>query len=279
MSIDFPVLFTKMNGAGNDFIIIDHRQPFLSKTQKIRLAKALCRRGFSVGADGLMFIEQSERADFSWDFYNADGSVAEMCGNGARCAARYAYRHRIADKQLSFETLAGTIAAEVFDDGSVELNMTEPFGFKQGKPVNLDGKLYDVWCVNTGVPHAVIFVDNEDIPVEIWGRQVREDEQFFPQGTNVNFVSPRADGSFRTRTYERGVEEETRACGTGAVASALYAAITRQTAPPVEIITSGKDRLYIAFQLTEEPGGAERVTMKGSARFVYEGKITEEALL
>ncbi len=278
MDIRFPVPYTKMNGAGNDFIVIDHRQPFLNKKQKVRLAKGLCRRGFSIGADGLLFIEESKQFDFAWDFYNSDGSVAEMCANGARCAARYAYQKKIAGKNLSFETIAGLIAAEVFHDSTVQLNMTDPFEFKKGKPVDLDGKLYDLWFVNTGVPHVVIFVDNEDIPVETWGAQIRHDQQFFPQGTNVNFVSARADGSFRSRTYERGVEEETKACGTGAVAAALYAVINEMASSPVRVITSGGDQLEIAFDLKKGPV-AKDVTIKGPARIVCEGQIMEEALL
>lgn len=278
MNITFPVQFTKMSGAGNDFILIDHRQSVFTKEEKVELTKAVCRRCFSVGADGVIFIEGSETADFSWDFYNSDGSVAEMCGNGSRCAARFAHDRGIAGSVLSFETIAGIIRAEVFDDNSVKLNMTEPFDFKKGQPVELDGQQYDTWFVNTGVPHVIIFVDDEYAPVEKWGRQVRFDQQFQPAGTNVNFVTARPDGSFRSRTYERGVEEETRACGTGAVASALYVALTDRGNSPVQIVTSGGEELLIDFELTDGPT-ANKVTMQGPARYVYEGQLNKESIL
>jgi len=266
-----------MSGAGNDFLIIDHRTPFLTVEDKQTLARGACRRCFSVGADGLICIENSDQADFKWDFYNSDGSVAEMCGNGARCAARYAYAKGIAEKKLSFETIAGRIEAEILDDGTVRINMTEPFGFKKANPVVLDDREYDVWFVNTGVPHSVIFVEDEQAPVAVWGRQVRFDEQFQPAGTNVNFVCRRADGSYRSRTYERGVEEETRACGTGAVASALYAALEKQVTTPVRIVTSGGEQLIIDFQLSDGPS-ASCVTMQGPAGFIYEGQLLAESL-
>lgn len=266
-----------MSGAGNDFLIIDHRTPFLSVDEKKKLARGVCRRCFSAGADGLIFIEQSKQADFKWDFYNSDGSVAEMCGNGARCAARYAFVKGIADKNLSFETIAGRIEAEVFEDGTVRVNMTEPFDFKKGEGVVLDGQEYDTWFVNTGVPHVVIFVDNENVPVAEWGRQVRFDKQFEPAGTNVNFVYRVADGSYSSRTYERGVEEETRACGTGAVASALYAALEKQASAPVRIITSGGEELQINFQMSDGPS-ANEVTMQGPAGFIYEGQLLADSL-
>ncbi len=265
-----------MSGAGNDFLIIDHRSPFLSVEEKKAMARGLCRRCFSVGADGLICIEASDRADFRWDFYNPDGSVAEMCGNGARCAARYAYTKGIAGKKLSFETIAGLIEAENFDDGTVRVNMTPPFDFKEAEPVTLDGQQFDVWFVNTGVPHVVIFVEDEHAPVEKWGRQVRFAKQFQPAGTNVNFVCKLADGSYLSRTYERGVEEETRACGTGAVASALHAALKKQVSAPVNITTSGGEQLIIDFQLSDGPV-ANDVTMQGPARFIYEGQLLAES--
>ncbi|PID77309.1 MAG: diaminopimelate epimerase [Deltaproteobacteria bacterium] len=278
MDINFPVSFTKMNGAGNDFIFIDHRHTFLDQEQKAEMARKICRRCFSVGADGLIFIENSEQADFAWDFYNADGSAAGMCGNGGRCAARYAYHKGITGPKMSFATRAGLIKAEVLDDGNVRLEMTNPCDFRKGKPVKLGGIYYEVWFVDTGVPHAVIFTENEGVPVGIWGRQVRNEDQFKPHGANVSFVAKRADGSFRSRTYERGVEDETRACGTGAAASALYAAIKGLAEPPVNIITSGGDLLEVSFDLCGDGLGAENLTMKGPARFVYEGILTEEIL-
>ncbi len=278
MNINFPISFVKMSGAGNDFIVIDHRESYLSKQEKSELARLVCRRCFSVGADGCIFIEKSDKVDFSWDFYNSDGSVAEMCGNGARCAARFAYDKGIAGASLSFETIAGIIHAEICEDKSVRLNMTQPFGFKECQPVLLGEQERKVQFVNTGVPHAVVFAPDENTPVKEWGPLVRFDEQFQPSGTNVNFVTKLADGTFRSRTYERGVEEETRACGTGAVASALYIVLEEMAESPVTIITSGGDELTISFDLHQGPV-AENVVMQGVARVIYEGQLTAESIL
>lgn len=266
-----------MSGAGNDFLIIDHRDPFLTREDKQELARGACRRCFSAGADGLICIENSDQADFQWDFYNPDGSVAEMCGNGARCAARYAYRNGIAGEHLVFDTIAGRIEAWNLADGTVRINMTDPFDFRKAEAVELDGSEYEAWFVNTGVPHVVIFANDENAQVAKWGRQVRFDKQFQPAGTNVNFVCELPDGSYLSRTYERGVEEETRACGTGAVASALYVVLEKQVVTPVKIITSGGEQLTIDFQLSDGPV-AKNVTMQGPARFIYEGQLSAESL-
>ncbi len=274
----FPIPFVKMSGAGNDFIIIDHREQIIDQTEKAALAKQICRRRFSIGADGLTFIESSDKFDFKWDFYNSDGSVAEMCGNGARCAARFAVENGIAGRKLSFETIAGVIKAEVCEDESVRIGMTDPFDFKKGEAVSFDGNEHQLFFVNTGVPHAVIFVEDNCAPVDKWGSIVRYHEQFQPNGTNANFVSKLADGRYSSRTYERGVEEETRACGTGAVASALYIAINGLSQSPIKIVTSGGDELSISFELVGDTA-AKNVVMQGAARIIYEGNLTAESIL
>lgn len=278
MNLTFPIPFVKMSGAGNDFIVIDHRESFLNKDEKSELARLVCRRRFSVGADGCIFIERSDIVDFSWDFYNSDGSIAEMCGNGARCAARFAYDKGIGGVSLSFETIAGVMHAEICEDRSVRLSMTQPFDFKECQPIMLGEQERKAHFVNTGVPHAVFFVSDEESPVQEWGALVRFDEQFQPSGTNVSFVTKLGDGRFRSRTYERGVEEETRACGTGAVASALYIVLEKMAESPVTIITSGGDELTISFDLHQGPV-AENVVMQGPARVIYEGQLTAESIL
>lgn len=279
MDIEFPVPFAKMSGTGNDFIVIDHRRPLVSTDQQPDFVRGVCRRMFSVGADGVIFIENSEKADFSWRFYNADGSVPEMCGNGARCAARFAFARGIAEKKMSFETLAGIIHAEVLnDDGDVSLLMTEPFDYKSGLKAELDGKNIEISFMNSGVPHAVIFMDEDvDIPVKEWGNTIRSHELFAPAGTNVNFVQALADGGIRSRTYERGVEDETRACGTGAVASAILAAGKGLVKSPVTVTTSGGEKLTIVFNLGDD-GTAEQVYLQGPARIIYIGQLTAESL-
>jgi len=297
MAIDFPVAFTKMSGAGNDFIVIDHRIPLIPEAEQPEFARLVCRRMFSVGADGLILIENSATADFGWRFYNADGSVAEMCGNGARCAARFAFAKGIAGPSMLFETLAGIIEAQVSEDETVQssvahprsgrhsgvpavrLRMTPPSDFRYALPVMLDGRERSLCFVNTGVPHAVLFVDEEEeVPVREWGRNVRFHPLFQPAGTNVNFVRKIGENTIGVRTYERGVEDETMACGTGAVASALFAAMNGVAASPVQVVTSGGERLTILFDL-RDGGRAENVFLQGPARIIYEGTLTAEALL
>ena len=279
MAISFPVSFEKMNGTGNDFIVIDNRNSVVPPDDQREFVRKVCRRMFSVGADGLILIEESEEVDFSWQFYNGDGSVAEMCGNGARCAARFAFRHNIAGARMKFETTAGTIEAEVLEgDEIVRLEMTRPFDFRLGLSMSLDGEEHEVAFVNTGVPHAVIFVEKEDTPVKKWGRKVRFHELFEPKGTNANFVRILDDGKLQVRTYERGVEDETMACGTGAVAAALFATMQRGMDSPVEVVTSGGGILTILFDLLDGPV-AENVFLQGAARCIYEGQLTAESLL
>lgn len=274
----FPLAFEKMSGAGNDFIIVDHRQQKLPLALQPEFARRICRRKFSVGADGLILIETAREADFQWQFYNADGSVAEMCGNGARCAARFVYANGIAGKKMHFQTLAGIIEAEVLDDGeTVSLRMTQPIDCRLDQTLTIEGREMAVASINTGVPHAVIFVDEKDLPVKEWGRAVRYHQMFGPAGTNANFIRLLDDRVLHVRTYERGVEDETQACGTGAVASAIIAALTGRVVSPVQIVTSGGEHLRVVFELSD--GTARNVYLQGPARRIYEGRLTEESLL
>ncbi len=273
-----PLPFVKMSGTGNDFILIDHRKPLIAREVMPEFARLVCRRRFSAGADGLIFIEDSDQADFSWRFFNADGSEAEMCGNGARCAARFAYMKGIAPAHMRFATLAGIIEANV-GDVNVSVLMTPPKEFRLGLEVDVDGRKTLLHTVDTGVPHAVVFVDDyEDIDICRQGSLIRHHRQFMPAGTNVNFVMPLGDGVFKVRTYERGVENETMACGTGAVASALIAAVMGTAGSPVEIVTSGNDRLSIIFDLQKGPA-ARNVFLKGPAYVIYSGELNGEALI
>ncbi len=268
-----------MSGAGNDFVIIDNRHLKIPPAEQPELARKICRRMFSVGADGLIFIEDSTKADFGWNFYNADGSVAEMCGNGSRCAARFAYRHKIVGKKMKLETLAGIVEAEICDpEDVVRVKMTPPFDFRLGISLELGDEEHAAFYVNTGVPQVVIFVKENDVPVKTWGRKVRFHELFEPKGTNVNFVNVLPDGKLKVRTYERGVENETMACGTGAVASALFAAMQKGMESPVTVITSGGEMLTILFDLHDGPV-AENVFLQGPTRLICTGNLTAEALL
>jgi diaminopimelate epimerase len=279
MELTFPIAFEKMSGTGNDFVIIDNRTAGIPRGEQQDLARKICRRMFSVGADGLIFIEDSTVADFGWNFYNADGSVAEMCGNGSRCAARFAYRHNIAGKKMKLETLAGIIEAEICEEEDiVRVKMTQPFDFRLDISLQIGDEERPVAYVNTGVPHAVIFVHEDDVPVKTWGRMVRFHELFEPKGANANFVKLLPDGKLKVRTYERGIEDETMACGTGAVASALFASILKGIDSPVEVVTSGGDVLTILFDLHDGPV-AENIFLQGPTRLICTGNLTAEALL
>jgi diaminopimelate epimerase len=267
-----------MSGAGNDFIIIDHRARFIPEPYQPQFAQLVCRHSFSVGADGLILIEDSAAEDFEWRFYNKDGSVAEMCGNGARCAARFAWRRGIAGRKMRFATLAGVIDAELIGEQEhVRIGMTEPFDYRDSMLIHLGESEKEVFFVNTGVPHAVVFVDSDSTPVEKWGRTLRYHEQFEPAGTNANFVKIIEDGQLLVRTYERGVEAETMACGTGVVAAAIVAARQGLAESPVDVTTSGGEQLVVQFRL--EDTGVLDVHLQGPARIIYEADLSAEALL
>src|SRR5512145_342635 len=238
--------FSKLNGSGNDFLLVDDRAGVMKGIDLPAFVRKVCDRSRSIGADGTIFIGTSPTADFRWNFFNADGSVAEMCGNGGRCAARFAAERRIARRRLAFETLAGLIRAEV-SGRRVKLQMTRPRGLALGKSLTLRGRKIEYSFLDTGVPHAVIFVpylDKIDLPGV--GRGVRTHRAFAPRGTNVDFVRVR-DGAVFVRTYERGVEGETLACGTGAVAAGILASAHGLVEPPVSVRTRGGEVLTIHF--------------------------------
>ncbi len=263
--------FSKLSGSGNDFIIINNLTGFLDVEDFRKKIPLVCRRRISVGADGIIIIEKSTKAHFKWLFFNSDGSEAEMCGNGGRCVARFAYEKGIAPQKLSFETLAGIIKAEV-KGREVKVEMIKPFGLKIDKKLKLNDIEITYSFLNTGVPHVVIFVDDlERVNVKEIGRKIRFHKEFEPAGTNVNFVSAK-DGTLFIRTYERGVEEETLACGTGATAAALVAIEKKIASSPVKVITKSGETLKI---YKEE----NRVFLEGLTRWVYDGVLKEESWL
>ena len=266
--------FTKMSASGNDFILINNFQGLVSPEKAPWLAQRLCRRALSVGADGLILLEPPRgEAAFSWRFFNADGSEAEMCGNGGRCAARFAVEEGLSTSPLVFETLAGPIWAEV-QGKRVKIKLSPPRDLRLDFPLSFLGKEVLVSFVNTGVPHVVFFVDDlASVPVKEWGRAIRFHEAFAPQGTNVNFVTLEGTQGLKVRTYERGVEDETLACGTGATAAAVVAVKKGLVDSPVRVITSGGETLIISFS----PDGQE-VFLEGEARFVYRARLSREAL-
>jgi len=267
--------FMKMSGSGNDFILIDHRDPFLEENRLKDFIRRVCQRRISVGADGLILIERSEKADFKWRFFNADGSEAEMCGNGGRCVARFAHLRKIAGPSLSFETLAGIISAQV-SGKRVKLQMTKPHGLKLDQKISVAGEPQIFSAINTGVPHAVIFVEDlEGTDVVRMGRATRHHGHFAPAGTNANFVRLEDHSRLSIRTYERGVEDETLACGTGVVASALVAAFKGFVTSPVSVRTRGGEILTVHFEI--EAGEVKKVFFEGDVHIIYEGEMWEEA--
>lgn len=262
--------FTKMNGAGNDFVVIDNRNldRSLAKEQIARL----CDRNRGIGADGLLAVEPAENgADVRFRYYNADGGEAEMCGNGARCFGRYTARLLGGDKEtLTFETIAGTLTAELIGD-QVRIAMSTPFGLELDAPVPSVAPVHNL---NTGVPHAVVFVEDlETLDIVKEGSAIRYHEHYQPNGTNANFVGILAPDHLAVRTYERGVEDETLACGTGITACALIHHLLTGAPSPLRINVRGGDTLAIGF----EPGPDQTftgVTLTGPADFVFDGEIT-----
>jgi diaminopimelate epimerase len=268
---NLKIPFYKMQGSGNDFILIDNRRGILKGIKLKNLATAVCDRHFSVGADGLIVIVPSKKADFKWRFYNANGSEAEMCGNGSRCAARFAYLKKTAKKNMAFETLAGTIHAEI-KKNTVKVQLTGADGLQNNVVVPLEDGARTGHFINTGVPHFVYLsrdLDAED--VESVGRRTRYHEIFKPAGTNVNFIQMRGPHKLRIRTYERGVEGETLACGTGAVAGALIAGSLGLVSSPVEVLTRGGERLTVSFERGSE--GFNGIYLEGKAQVICEGNL------
>ncbi|HEY5893957.1 MAG TPA: diaminopimelate epimerase [Chthoniobacterales bacterium] len=269
--------FQKMNGAGNDFVMLDNRQNDLRLTSG-QIAR-LCDRHRGVGADGVLLVEPAQSgANFRMRYYNADGGEAEMCGNGARCFARFAQKVANAGSQLNFETQAGIIQAEITGD-LVTLQMSEPKDLKLNREVILSegsikpGTALTVHSLNTGVPHVVVFVDHLDkVDVANLGAELRWHEAFAPKGTNVNFARQLSSHVIAIRTYERGVEAETLACGTGVVATALIHALVTNVDGPVAVEVRGGETLKVGFRKVGDHHFTD-VTLTGPADFAFSGEI------
>lgn len=265
------VEFTKMNGAGNDFVVLDNRDGrFPLNPSQI---ERLCDRHRGVGADGLLLVEPPrDSGDVRMRYYNSDGGEAEMCGNGARCFARFTHELLGDPAPLRIETLAGLIAAERLEDGRIRLQMSDPRDLAEPVHLGIAGETVEIHSVNTGVPHAVIFVDSiEAIDLPAIGRAVRYHEHFSPKGTNVNLVEIRGTDRIAIRTYERGVEGETLACGTGVTACALLAHLRRGVTRPVTVRVRGGDDLEVDWE--QENGTFRNVLLTGPADIVFRGTI------
>lgn len=264
--------FTKMVASGNGFVVIQGRKG--TRTQGHRLlARRLCDRKYGIGADGLLVLEKSKVADVKMRIFNADGSEAEMCGNGARCVAFWLAdaRGKTHNAQPAIETQAGIIKAKTKGE-QVKIKLTDPKDIKLDLPITVGGRCLKVNFIDTGVPHAVVFVEGlETIDVCSLGRMIRYHKKFSPRGANVNFVEVRNYNSIRVRTYERGVEDETLACGTGSVASALIFVRhwLRCLKGRIKVVTKSGEILSVYFD--RRSGDLTDVWLEGSSSIVFEG--------
>ncbi len=267
--------FTKMVAAGNDFVVVVDSRQFIARWSLNRLAVKMCDRKYGVGADGLLIIGKSNKADIRMRIFNADGSEAEMCGNGARCAAfwmansRHSTAHRPGN--IKIETKAG-IVESIMNGGNAKIRITEPKDIRLNVPIMVNGRKLKVNFVNTGVPHAIVFVQGlEKIDVDNIGKVIRYHPEFLPSGTNVDFVEVVDDDFIKVRTYERGVEDETLACGTGSIASAIISALRVQGTgySKIEVETRGGETLKVFFN--KQGTKISDVWLEGLAKIVYKG--------
>ena len=268
------ITFVKMVASGNDFVVVDHRfsqKPALGSSLK-SLARKICDRRQGVGSDGLLVIESIRGADARMRIINSDGSEAEMCGNGARCAALFLARHtpkHSKKKLFKIQTQAGIIQAEVSRD-KIKVGLTAPKEIKEDLSVRIAGRMMRVNFINTGVPHVVVFGEGLDkIDVKSIGRQLRYHKRFMPRGTNADFVEVKSGDSIAIRTYERGVEDETLACGTGSVAGALIFALKSGCKGHVRVQTRSGQVLKVYFDRIRDK--IRNVWLEGEARIVYKG--------
>jgi diaminopimelate epimerase len=269
------IAFAKLSGAGNDFVVIDNRQKVVPDDLENFIRK-VCTRRISVGADGFLLVENSDVADFKMRYFNSDGSEAETCGNGARCISRFAYTEGVVTSdKMTFETKAGIYSAEMVGN-NVRIKMGDAVDLRLDFPIELSNGTYNISFINSGVPHAVFFMDDlEKTDIVKLGSETRYHKDFAPKGTNANFIKVKDKNNIVIRTYERGVEDETLACGTGSIASAIIASALGKTESPVILHTQGGFPLKIYFEL--EPKGAKNVFLEGDARIVYKGYLLEEA--
>ena len=257
------IRFTKMHGAGNDFMVIDDRELTFPAADAAYIADIASRRT-GVGCEGIILLQPAEQADLRMRFFNPDGSEVDMCGNGARCLARFAHELGAAPAVMRMQTGAGIVHASVAEN-EVTLELTPPAGLRCD--LELDGIPWTADYVDTGVPHVVCWVEDPDpIDVQTWGSRIRHLARFAPGGTNANFASVGPDGKLILRTFERGVEAETLACGTGAAAAAVLAAARKWVSLPVAVhCASGYDLLI------DNSGG--RCTLTGNAERIFDGEI------
>ncbi len=262
--------FTKMAAAGNDFIVVDNRSGVIGN-DAAKIAKKLSERKYSIGADGLILLDKSKKADVKMRIFNPDGSQAQMCGNGVRCAAKFLADHKMKKGRLSIETLAGIIGAEVRKN-IVTAKLAKPKSLKLNFSLQVNGRNEILNFIDTGVPHAVKFVDSlRGVDVDRFGREIRRHPYFAPRGTNADFVCLGSQNTIEVRTYERGVEGETLSCGTGSTAAALVAAALKGLKSPVLVRTKGGEILKVYF--SRKGGKFSDVCLEGPVQTTFEGRV------
>ena len=269
--------FMKLSGAGNDFVIINNLSKIVDSTDSefMNFVTKVCQRRMSVGADGVLLVEDAEDVDFRMRYFNADGGEVETCGNGARCISKFAYLNGIVSEQMRFLTNAGIYEAEVVSD-NVKVRMSDPTDIRINVPLRLEDGVHNVGFANSGVPHVVFFVDDlEATDVFDLGQQTRYHNDFKPAGTNANFIRIHSQELIEIRTYERGVENETLACGTGSIASAIVSATLGKVKSPVSVKTASGVVLKIHFDLENDE--AKNAYLEGDARVIFAGELTSEA--
>lgn len=275
--------FWKLQASGNDFVLIDCRKDKWTKSKYVKFTQKVCDRKFGIGADGVLVVEKSKKADFKMRIFNADGSEAEMCGNGSRCFAFWVTKYALKkDKaELNFETIAGMISAVVIrkkkeNECEVKIGLSDPFGLEIDTKLKVANKTVKVNFVNTGVPHAVVEVKNiEKVDIKTLGAAIRYHDYFAPAGTNVNFVQIVKKDKVLVRTYERGVEDETLSCGTGTCASAIVAGLKdkhEKKAYKMNVISRSNEHLKVDF--LKDGDKISNVWLDGKAYEVFSGKTS-----
>ncbi len=263
-----PIEFSKYTGAGNDFIVIDNRSGAFSGGNR-EFIRQMCARRISIGADGLILLEKSSKADIKMRFFNSDGGEAEMCGNGARCLVAFARRKGLHSTVITMETMERVLTAHVNGE-DISLEMGAVTETELDIDIDVEGKVHRVHHTNTGVPHAVMFVENlGEIDVVGLGRKIRFHERFQPKGANANFVQVTGENSISARIYERGVEDETLASGTGCAACAVISSLVKNLNPPIRVKTRSGATLTVDFKKQREQ--IFRLTMSGPTKLVYDG--------
>ncbi|MFH1528317.1 MAG: diaminopimelate epimerase [Bacteroidota bacterium] len=270
------ITFTKLTGAGNDFILVDKKFNDGLTLSSEEIVK-ICDRRFGIGADGIIIIDDNPEYDFSMLYFNSDGSLGSLCGNGARCAIRYSeYSSRISDAHTNFFCNGEKFQGSIVDENEIRFELNPPKNIYLDGRILIDGVEIPYCYADTGSPHAVFFVDEFDksdinsFNVFEIGRQIRYSDEFAPGGVNVNFIKIE-DAGIKIRTYERGVEDETLACGTGSVAAAITTYLKGLVQSPVILQTWGGDFLSVSFNYSN--GEFEELTLQGPAKIVFNGEI------